>query len=91
MAHKASLAGGSAKFPNPHSTNLTRFRQQLKIVHKSVVHAPESYKPSPPPKPARPRTRKALAPPAHAQECCACTRVLCMHKSVVQSTLPPIA
>ena len=22
----------------------------------------------------------ALAPPVHAQECCACTRVLCMHK-----------
>ena len=22
----------------------------------------------------------SLAPPVHAQECCACTRVLCMHK-----------
>ena len=27
----------------------------------------------------------ALAPPVHAQECCACTRVLCMHKNLVHA------
>ena len=26
-----------------------------------------------------------LAPPVHAQECCACTRVLCMHKNLVHA------
>ena len=27
----------------------------------------------------------ALAPPVHAQECCACARVLCMHKNLVHA------
>ena len=27
----------------------------------------------------------ALAPPVHAQECCACTRVLRMHKNLVHA------
>ena len=27
----------------------------------------------------------ALAPPVHAQECCACTRVLCMDKNLVHA------
>ena len=27
----------------------------------------------------------SLAPPVHAQECCACTRVLCMHKNLVHA------
>ena len=27
----------------------------------------------------------SLAPAVHAQECCACTRVLCMHKNLVHA------
>ena len=29
--------------------------------------------------------RWSLAPPVHAQECCACTGVLCMHKNLVHA------
>ena len=33
-------------------------------------------------------SRWSLAPPVHAQECCACTKVLCMHKNLGPKNKP---
>ena len=57
---------------------------------------PTKKRPPPRPDPAARRVRPggrrffgswpwALAPPVFAQECCACTRVLCMHKNLVHA------
>ena len=91
MAHKASLAGGSAKFPNPiqptplGSGKSSSAYTRVLCMHQNLTN--QAHHPSRPgPGPARPwplpRTHKSAV---HAQECCACTRVLCMHKNLVHA------